>query len=172
MLKSTIEKDLQSATSQKECESILCEIMKKYQKEFLSFIEELKQNSIAQSLYVSSTPKETLAIWNTFSSESSKLFERIKSWAHLRDEYFNTYEHSQLFPDDVELDCILEIGLFIFIVFDECIFSPEDINENFDEQLIKLLKSSHNPILQAAGCHIDCSGYEITAETIYDYSEE
>lgn len=86
-----------------------------------------------------------------------------------------------MFEKDEELDCILEIGLMIFIVKDECLLNEEDIDAKFDEdfnskfleQLTELLKKSPNQILKAAGWYIDYNGFEtMTAENIFDYYPE
>lgn len=170
MFETTIEKDLETATTETECESIANKIYSKYRDEFLLFIEELKNNGIAQKLYNSSTPEETLSIWKKFSSENQDLFERIKSWAEARDKYFNTYEHIPLFQENEKVECFLEVGLMIIIVKDECIFSGEDINESFDEELYTLLKENPNRLLKAAGWYIDCDGYDtMTKENIYKF---
>ena len=173
MFETTIEKDLQSATTDAERESIFSKIYNKYRDEFLAFIEELKKSGIAQSLYNSSTPEETLSLWEKFSSENQDLFARIRSWAEARDEYFNTYEHAPLFEENEKVECFLEVGLLIFITNDECLLSGEDINENFDEELYTLLKESTNRLLKAAGWCIDCDGYEsMTKENIYNFYSE
>ena len=173
MFETTIEKDLQSANTDAERESIFSKIYNKYRDEFLAFIEELKKIGIAQALYNSSTPEETISIWEKYSSENHELFTRIKSWAEGRSEYFNTYEPVPLFEEDEEIECILEVGLMILIVKDECILCEEDINEGFNEELIALLKKSPNRLLKAAGWYIDCDGYEsITKENIYNFYSE
>ena len=170
MFETTIEKDLQAATTNAERESIFSKIYNKYREEFLEFIKELKKSGIAQDLYNSSTPEETISIWEKYSSENKKLFERIKSWAEGRFKYFNTYEPVPLFEEDEKIECILEVGLIILIVKDECILFEEDINKEFNEKLIELLKKSPNRIIKAAGWYIDCEGYEtITKENIYNY---
>lgn len=173
MFETTIEKDLQSATTDAERESIFSKIYSKYRDEFLAFVKELKKSGIAQALYDSSTPEETIFIWEKYSSENQELFARIKSWAEGRAEYFNTYEPVPLFEEDEEIGCILEVGLMIFIVKDECILSEEDITEVFNEELIALLKKSPNQLLKAAGWYIDCDGYEsMTKENIYNFYSE
>lgn len=173
MFETTIEKDLQSATSDAERESICRKIYSKYRDEFLAFIEELKKSGIAQDLYNSSTPEETISIWEKYSSENQKLITRIKSWAEGRIEYFNTHEPVPLFEEDEEMECILEVGLMIIIVNDECILLEEDINEGFNDKLIELLKKSDNRLLKAAGWYIDCDGYEsMTKENIYNYYKD
>ena len=173
MFETTIEKDLQTATTDAERQSIYSEIFNKYRDEFLTFIEELKKSSIAQKLYNSSTAKETMSIWEKYSSENQDLFVRIKSWAEGRSEYFDTYEPVPLFEEDENVECILEIGLMILIVKDECVLSEEDINKTFDEELINLLKNSPNRLLNAAGCYIDCNGYEtMTKENLYTFCSE
>ena len=174
MFEKSIEKDLQTATTDAERESIYNEVYDKYRKEFLAFIEELKENGIVQKMYNSSTPEETISMWEEYSSKNQELFTRIKSWAEGRIEYFNTYESIPLFEEGEKVECILEIGLIIFIVEDESILNEEDINESFNKELITLLKNNSNPFLKAAGCYIDYNGYEsITKERIYDlYSEE
>lgn len=173
MFETTIEKDLQSATTDAERESIFSKIYNKYRDEFLAFIEELKKSGIAQSLYNSSTPEETISIWEKYSSENQELFARIKSWAEGRSEYFNTYEPVPLFEEDEKIESILEVGLMILIVKDEGILLEEDINEGFNEELIKLLKKSPNRLLEAAGWYIDCDGYDtMTKENIYTFYPE
>lgn len=173
MFETTIEKDLQAATTNAERESIFSKIYNKYREEFLEFIKELKKSGIAQDLYNSSTPEETISIWEKYSSENKKLFERIKSWAEGRFKYFNTYEPVPLFEEDEKIECILEVGLIILIVKDECILFEEDINKEFNEKLIELLKKSPNRIIKAAGWYIDCEGYEtITKENIYNYFKD
>lgn len=173
MFETTIEKDLQAATTDAERESIFSQIYNKYHLEFLTFIEELKNSGIAQDLYNSSSPEETISIWEKYSSENQELFERIKSWAEGRDEYFNTCEPVPLFEKDEKVECVLEVGLMILIVKDECILLEEDIGEGFNEKLITLLKKSSNRLLKAAGCYIDCKDYEtITKENIYDFYSE
>lgn len=173
MFETTIEKDLESATTDAQRESICSEIYNKYRDEFLTFIEELKKNGIAQALYNSSTPEETMFIWERYSSENQELFARIKSWAEGRTDYFNTYEPIPLFKDDEKIECILEVGLMILIVKDECVLLEEDINTSFNEELITLLKKSPNRLLKAAGWYIDCDGYEtMTKENIFDFYSE
>lgn len=173
MFETTIEKDLQTANTDAKLEAIFSKIYNKYRKEFLAFIEELKKSGIAQKLYNSSTPEETISIWKKFSSENQGLFERIKSWAEARDEYFNTYEHAPLFEEDEKVECCLEVGLMIIIVKDECILSGEDIKESYDAELVTLLKKSNNRLLKAAGWYIDCDGYEtMTEENIYTFYSE
>lgn len=173
MFETTIEKDFQTATTDVERESVFSKICNKYRDEFLEFIEELKKNGIAQKLYNSSTPEETLSIWEEFSSENQDLFERIKSWAQARDNYFNTYEHAPLFEEDEKVECIFEVGLMFVITKDECLLSGEDINEGFDEELYTLLKKSPNRLLKAAGWYIDCEGYDsMTNENIYKFYSE
>ena len=100
MFETTIEKDLQAATTDAERESIFSQIYNKYHLEFLTFIEELKNSGIAQDLYNSSSPEETISIWEKYSSENQELFERIKSLAEGIDEYFNTCETVPLFEKD------------------------------------------------------------------------
>lgn len=173
MFETTIEKDLQSATTYEERESIFSKIYSKYRNEFLAFIEELKKSGIAQALYNSSTPEGTISIWEKYSSENQELFARVKSWAEDRSEYFNTYEPIPLFEEGEEIECILEVGLMILIVKDEGILLEEDINEGFNEKLIELLKRSPNRLLKAAGWYIDCDGYEtMTKENIYTFYSE
>lgn len=170
MFETTIEKDLQSAMTEAERADICMKIFSKYQKEFLAFIEKLKQSGIAQSLYNSSTPEETISLWKKYSSENQDLFGRIKAWAEGRGEYFNTHEPCPLFENNQKLDCILEIGLMILIVKDETLLLDEDINENFTEELVMLLMENPNPILKAAAYYIDCDGFDtITAENIFDF---
>ena len=170
MFEATIEKDLKSATCEAEREAIFSQIYNKYRGEFLVFIEELKKSGIAQALYNSSTPEETISIWEKYSSENQELFARIKSWAEGRSEYFDTYEPVPLFEEDEEIECILEVGLMILIVKDECILLEEDINETFGTELVALLKKSSNKIIRAAGCYINCNGYDtITSENIFDF---
>ena len=174
MFETTIEKDLQLATTDAERESIFCKIYNKYRDEFLTFVEELKKSGIASALYNSSTQEETFSIWEKYYSENQELFAEIKVWAEGRADYFNTYEPVSIFKNEEELDSILEIGLMIFIVQDESVLSEEDINENFVEKLINLLKNNSNELLKAAGWYIECDGFEtMTKENIFDfYSEE
>jgi len=173
MFETTIEKDFQSATTDAERESIFSKIYNKYRDEFLAFVEELKKSGIAQALYNSSTPEETISIWEKYSSENQELFAKIKSWAEGRSEYFNTYEPVPLFEEDEKMESILEVGLMILIVKDECILLEEDINEGFSEELIKLLKKSPNRLLEAAGWYIDCDGYDtMSKENIYTFYPE
>lgn len=170
MFETTIEKDLETATTKAERESIANKIYSKYRDEFLLFIEELKNNGIAQKLYNSSTPEETLSLWKEYSSKNQDFFTKIKSWAENRSEYFHTYENFPLFEQNEKIECHLEIGLMISIVKDECIFSDEDITPSFNEELIALLKNSPNRLLKAAGWYIDCNDYEtMTKENIYKF---
>ena len=181
MFETTIEKDLQTATSNAERESLALQIYNKFRREFLEFIEELKKSDIAQALYNSSTPEETVSLWAKYSSENEDFFARVKVWAEGRDEYFAAFERFPLFEKDEKLDSILEIGLMIFIVKDECLLNEEDIDAKFDEnsnskfleQLTELLKKSSNRILKAAGWYIDSNGFEtMTEENIFDYCPE
>lgn len=173
MFETTIEKDLETATTNAERESIFIKIFNKYREEFLAFIEELKKNGIAQKLYNSSTPEETLSLWKEYSSKNQEFFTKIKSWAEGRSEYFNTYEPIPLFEENERIECHLEAGLMISIVKDECFLSEEDMNESFNQELIALLKNSPNRLLKAAGWYIDCDGYEtITKENIYKFYSE
>ena len=170
MFETTIEKDLQSATTDAERKSIFSEIQNKYRNEFLAFIEELKKSGIVQALYNSSTPEETISIWDKYSSENQEFFARIKSWAEGRVEYFDCCEPFPLFKEDEEIEYLLEIGLIILIIKDEFIFLEEDINQGFNEKLIELLKKSSNQLLKAAGWFIECDGYEsMTKENIYNF---
>ncbi len=170
MFETTIEKDLQSSTSEAERQSLALKINEHHREEFLSFVEEIKQSGITKSLYDSSTPEETMSIWEKYSAENQDLFNRITIWAQKRDEYFDTYEPFPMFEGEEKLDFLLEIGLMIFIVKDECVLCDEDINESFLPELVELLKRSSNPILKAAGCYIDCNDFEtITSENIYDF---
>ena len=173
MFKTTIEKDLKNAVTNEEREAVCRKIFNKYRGEFFEFIEELKKSKIAKKLFNSSTPEETLHIWEEFSSQNQGLFERIKSWAKARDEYFHTYEHAPVFKEDEKVECILEAGLMIIITKNECLLTGEDVNENFDKELYTLLKKSPNRLLKAAGYYIDCEGYDsITKENIYDFYSE
>ena len=170
MFEATIELDLELAESQTEREAMLKKIFSKYRNEFLAFIEELKDIDIANELFNSSTPDEAFSIWRDFSSENQDLFARIKSWAKARDDYFNTHEHAPLFDEDEEIECLLEVGLMIFITGDECLLNEEDIQENFDENLSTILKEHPNELLKAAGWYIDCYGYEnMTEDDIYAF---
>lgn len=170
MFETTIEKDLQLVKSCEEYEAISSKIYRKYRNEFLTFIEELKRRAIAQDLYNSLTPEETISTWEKYSYENQELFAQIKSWAEGREEYFNTYEPIPIFEEDEEIDCILEIALIIFIVKDEYIFSEEDINEEFFEKITEILKESPNRLLKAAGWYIECDGWDsMTRDNIYTY---
>jgi hypothetical protein len=173
MFEKTIEKDLETATTEAERESIANKIYSKYRDEFLLFIEELKNNGIAQKLYNSLTPEETMSLWKEYSSKNQDFFTRIKSWAENRSEYFNTWEYFPLFEENEKIEYHLEIGLMISIVKDECLLSEEDINPAFNEELIALLKNSPNRLLKAAGWYIDCDGYDtMTKENIYKFYSE
>ena len=86
MFKTTIENDLKNAVTNEEREAAYEKIFNKYRGEFFEFIEELKKSKIAQKLFDSSTPEETLHIREEFSSQNQWLFEKIKSWAKARDE--------------------------------------------------------------------------------------
>ena len=170
MFETTIEKDLKSATSEAEKKSLALRINKHHRKEFLSFVEEIKQSGITKSLYNSSTPEEIMSIWEKYSAENQELFNRITTWAQKRAKYFDTYDHFPMFVGEEKLDFILEIGLMIFIVNDEYVLYDEDINGSFLTELVELLQNVSNPILKAAGRYIDCNGFEkITSENIYDY---
>ncbi len=177
MFEKTIVEDLLHVTSEAEREEIGKKIFYHFREQFLEFIEELKKSNIAQTLANSSNPEETISIWEEYSSRNQDFINKIINWAVERDEYFYDREHMPLFMKDEELEPILEIGLFIVIVNDECLFSSEDIvqgfdeSSEFDEKLYTILKDSSNPLIRAAGWHIDCSGYEITAETIYNFSD-
>lgn len=181
MFETTIEKDMETASTDAELESLTIKIYNKFRGEFLEFIEELKKSGIAQALYNSSTPEETVSLWAKYSSENEDFFARVKAWAERRDEYFDTLETFPLFEKEEKLDNILEIGLMIFIVKDEWLLSEEDIdskldersNSKFIEQLTELLKKSPNRILKAAGWYIDYNGFEtMTEENIFDYCPE
>ena len=170
MFETTIEKDLETATTKTERESIANKIYSKYRDEFLLFIEELKNNGIAQKLYNSLTPEETMSLWKEYSSKNQDFFTRIKSWAENRSEYFYTWESFPLFEENEKIESHLEIGLMISIVKDECLLSEEDINPAFNEELIALLKNSPNRLIKAAGWYIDCDGYDtITKANIYKF---
>lgn len=177
MFETTIEKDMETASTDAELESLATKIYNKFRSEFLEFIEELKKSGIAQALYNSSTPEETVSLWAKYSSENEDFFARVKTWAERRDEYFDTLEFFPMFDKDEELDCILEIGLMIFIVKDECLLSEEDIdpdedfNSKFGEQLTELLKKSSNRILKAAGWYIYYTGSfdTMTEGNIFDF---
>ena len=166
----TLEKDLQSTKNEVERQALALKINEHHRTEFLAFGEGIKQSGITKALYYSTTPEETISIWKKYSAENQELFNRITTWAQEREEYFDTYESFPMFEGKKKLDFILEIGLMIFIVKDECILNEEDINETFLQELVQLLQESTNPILKAAGCYIDCNGFDtITIENIYDY---
>jgi len=146
----------------------------KFREEFLLFIEELKHSGITQALYNSTTPEETISIWEKYSSENQELFEKIRSWAAERNEYFNTCKTFTLFADEEQLDdCLLEICLILIIVKDESILCEEDINNEFGEELYFLLNQSSNKIFQAVAEYIDCNGYDtLSKENIFDFYPE
>lgn len=176
MFETNIAKDLEGIESKAELESIAKKIFNKYREEFIAFIEELKNKGIAQSLFNSSTPEETIAIWEKFSSENQELFERIKSWAENRDAYFYDRDHMPLFEDDEEPDCVLEIGLMFIIVKDDILLDSEDIHQDYNQfcnRLVEVLTSSPNRLIKAAGYFLDCDDMEnITAENIYKFCPE
>lgn len=173
MFETTIENDWESATTWAEQEAISEKIYNKFRNEFLTFINELKESGIAQALYNSSTPEETISIWEEYSAKNQELLARIDSWAKGRYEYFNTFDSFPLFKDDEEIDCILEAGLMIFSVNDECILSEEDINNDFIKKIVGLLEKSSNQLLRAAGYYIDCNGFEsMNKENIYNFYSE
>lgn len=62
MFETTIEKDMETASTDAELESLTIKIYNKFRGEFLGFIEELKKSGIAQALYNSSTPEETVSL--------------------------------------------------------------------------------------------------------------
>lgn len=176
MFETTIAKDLEGIESKAELESIAKKIFNKYREEFLAFIEELKNKGIAQFLFNSSTPEETIFIWEKFSSENQELFERIKSWAEQRTKYFYDRDPMPLFEDDEEPDCVLEIGLMFIIVKDNILLDSDDIHQDFDQfnnRLIKVLMSSSNRLIKAAGHFLDCDDIEkMTSENIYMFYSE
>lgn len=174
MFETTIEKDLKTATTEAEREALALQIYNKFRGEFLKFIGELKNSGIAQALYNSSTPEETVSLWAKYSSKNEEFFARVRTWAERRDEYFSPCERFPMFEKDEKLDCILEIGLLVFIVKYDCLLNEEDIDSKFMVQLIELLQKSSNRILKAAGWYIYYAGCfdEMTEENIFEYCPE
>ncbi len=170
MFETTIAKDLQSAVTPEKRRDLFKKIHLKYRGECMAFIEELKQLGIAQELYNSSKPEETIAIWKKFFQENQELIARIRLWALRRFHYFDVCDPVPMWDKREKLDCILEIGLMVFLVGDECIFLGEDIYEGFDKEVVALLKKSSNTLLNAAGYYIEAIGYEdMSLEGIYDF---
>ena len=173
---STFATDLQIFARDKERHAFAINVFNKYRGEFLSFVEEIMYSGIAQKLYKSATPEETIAIWEKYSSENRELFARIRSWAKAREAYFTDGGHEcmPLFEPNEKVNRLLEVGVIIFIIKDCFLFvAKEDINEKFTQDLVALLKKSPNRMLKAAGYFIECEDIDaITRENIYKYYNE
>lgn len=171
MFERVIEDDLRKANTPEENAAMRKEIYEKFRKEFLEFVDLLKNQGIAQTLYNAATPKETIGIWRKYKSKNQPLLDQIRSWADYRIDYFNTQNIMPFFEADEKLDNILEIGLMIFIVGDEVVLlAEEDITPSFTNELVELLKRSPNELVQAASCHIEKEGFEtMTSKSIAKY---
>lgn len=177
MFETTMGHDMEDTPilSEEEAQAFMLKVITHFRTEFMAFVEDIKRNGIAKSLYDSFTPEEAIALWENYSADNQELFSRLRTWAEKRVDYFDDHECLPLLEGENIFDFILEIGLIIIIVKNEAFLSDEDIDSNGDFLgcLVELLWKSGNPMLKSAGNYIYYNDFEsITSENIYDFDSE